>query len=83
MWILKEMELRKVKVFGFGVFGIVYKGIWIFDGENVKILVVIKVLRENIFFKVNKEILDEVYVMVGVGFLYVFCFLGICLIFMV
>lgn len=96
MRILKETELRKVKVLGSGAFGTVYKvrrdqvlawvdqatppllagdqldlehrpdsspflfaqGIWIPDGENVKIPVAIKVLRENTSPKANKEILD-------------------------
>ncbi|KAM5272755.1 receptor tyrosine-protein kinase erbB-2 isoform 10-T10 [Ctenodactylus gundi] len=65
MRILKETELRK--------------GIWIPDGENVKIPVAIKVLRENTSPKANKEILDEAYVMAGVGSPYVSRLLGICL----
>ncbi|XP_066877306.1 receptor tyrosine-protein kinase erbB-2 isoform X5 [Kogia breviceps] len=79
MRILKETELRKVKVLGSGAFGTVYKGIWIPDGENVKIPVAIKVLRENTSPKANKEILDEAYVMAGVGSPYVSRLLGICL----
>lgn len=34
------------------------QGIWAPDGENVKIPVAIKVLRENTSPKANKEILD-------------------------
>ncbi|XP_001370812.2 receptor tyrosine-protein kinase erbB-2 [Monodelphis domestica] len=79
MRILKETELRKVKVLGSGAFGTVYKGIWIPDGESVKIPVAIKVLRENTSPKANKEILDEAYVMAGVGSPYVSRLLGICL----
>ncbi|XP_045155267.1 receptor tyrosine-protein kinase erbB-2 [Echinops telfairi] len=79
MRILKETELRKVKVLGSGAFGTVYKGIWVPDGENVKIPVAIKVLRENTSPKANKEILDEAYVMAGVGSPYVSRLLGICL----
>uniref|UniRef100_K7FH73 Receptor protein-tyrosine kinase n=1 Tax=Pelodiscus sinensis TaxID=13735 RepID=K7FH73_PELSI len=59
MRILKETELKKVKVLGSGAFGTVYKGIWIPDGESVKIPVAIKVLRENTSPKANKEILDS------------------------
>uniref|UniRef100_A0A8B9ZLH1 Receptor protein-tyrosine kinase n=1 Tax=Anas platyrhynchos TaxID=8839 RepID=A0A8B9ZLH1_ANAPL len=79
MRILKETELKKVKVLGSGAFGTVYKGIWIPDGESVKIPVAIKVLRENTSPKANKEILDEAYVMAGVGSPYVSRLLGICL----
>ncbi|XP_058038817.1 receptor tyrosine-protein kinase erbB-2 isoform X2 [Ahaetulla prasina] len=79
MRILKETELKKVKVLGSGAFGTVYKGVWIPDGENVKIPVAIKVLRENTSPKANKEILDEAYVMAGVGSPYVSRLLGICL----
>ncbi|XP_053119567.1 receptor tyrosine-protein kinase erbB-2 isoform X2 [Hemicordylus capensis] len=79
MRILKETELKKVKVLGSGAFGTVYKGVWIPDGESVKIPVAIKVLRENTSPKANKEILDEAYVMAGVGSPYVSRLLGICL----
>ncbi|MFT7798024.1 receptor tyrosine-protein kinase erbB-2-like [Arapaima gigas] len=77
--ILKETELKKLRVLGSGAFGTVYKGIWAPDGENVKIPVAIKVLRENTSPKANKEILDEAYVMAGVASPYVCRLLGICL----
>ncbi|XP_076857099.1 receptor tyrosine-protein kinase erbB-2 [Brachyhypopomus gauderio] len=79
MRILKETELKKVRVLGSGAFGTVYKGIWTPDGESVKIPVAIKVLRENTSPKANKEILDEAYVMAGVASPYVCRLLGICL----
>ncbi|MGH0142675.1 UNVERIFIED_CONTAM: hypothetical protein FKN15_003028 [Acipenser sinensis] len=79
MRILKETELKKVRVLGSGAFGTVYKGIWAPDGEHVKIPVAIKVLRENTSPKANKEILDEAYVMAGVASPYVCRLLGICL----
>uniref|UniRef100_A0A674MV23 Receptor protein-tyrosine kinase n=1 Tax=Takifugu rubripes TaxID=31033 RepID=A0A674MV23_TAKRU len=79
MRILKETELKKLKVLGAGAFGTVYKGVWAPDGENVKIPVAIKVLRENTSPKANKEILDEAYVMAGVASPYVCRLLGICL----
>ncbi|XP_044530433.1 receptor tyrosine-protein kinase erbB-2 isoform X19 [Gracilinanus agilis] len=48
--------------------------------ENLEeITVAIKVLRENTSPKANKEILDEAYVMAGVGSPYVSRLLGICL----
>ncbi|KAG5262466.1 hypothetical protein AALO_G00275430 [Alosa alosa] len=79
MRILKETELKKLRVLGSGAFGTVYKGIWAPDGESVKIPVAIKVLRENTSPKANKEILDEAYVMAGVASPYVCRLLGICL----
>ncbi|XP_037610496.1 receptor tyrosine-protein kinase erbB-2 isoform X1 [Sebastes umbrosus] len=79
MRILKETELKKLRVLGAGAFGTVYKGVWAPDGENGKIPVAIKVLRENTSPKANKEILDEAYVMAGVASPFVCRLLGICL----
>ncbi|XP_028289789.1 melanoma receptor tyrosine-protein kinase-like isoform X2 [Gouania willdenowi] len=77
--ILKETEFRKVRVLGSGAFGTVYKGLWIPEGEDVKIPVAIKVLREATSPKANKEILDEAYVMASVDHPHVCRLLGICL----
>ncbi|KAK2870318.1 hypothetical protein QQF64_021724 [Cirrhinus molitorella] len=77
--ILKETELKKIKVLGSGAFGTVFKGLWIPEGEDVKIPVAIKVLREIASPKANKEILDEAYVMASVDHPHVCRLLGICL----
>uniref|UniRef100_A0A3Q2ZKP9 Receptor protein-tyrosine kinase n=1 Tax=Kryptolebias marmoratus TaxID=37003 RepID=A0A3Q2ZKP9_KRYMA len=77
--ILKEPEFRKTKVLGSGAFGTVYKGLWVPEGEDVKIPVAIKVLREATSPKANKEILDEAYVMASVEHPHVCRLLGICL----
>uniref|UniRef100_A0A8C7LAC2 Receptor protein-tyrosine kinase n=1 Tax=Oncorhynchus kisutch TaxID=8019 RepID=A0A8C7LAC2_ONCKI len=77
--ILKETEFKKIKVLGSGAFGTVFKGMWIPEGENVKIPVAIKVLREATSPKANKEILDEAYVMASVEHPHVCRLLGICL----
>ncbi|XP_041103965.1 epidermal growth factor receptor-like [Polyodon spathula] len=77
--ILKEIEFKKMKVLGSGAFGTVYKGLWIPEGEDVKIPVAIKVLREATSPKANKEILDEAYVMASVDNPHVCRLLGICL----
>ncbi|MBN3296323.1 EGFR factor, partial [Amia calva] len=77
--ILKETEFKKIKVLGSGAFGTVYKGLWIPEGEDVKIPVAIKVLREATSPKANKEILDEAYVMASVDNPHVCRLLGICL----
>uniref|UniRef100_A0A4W6CT20 Receptor protein-tyrosine kinase n=1 Tax=Lates calcarifer TaxID=8187 RepID=A0A4W6CT20_LATCA len=77
--ILKETEFRKIRVLGSGAFGTVFKGLWIPEGENVKIPVAIKVLREATSPKANQEILDEAYVMASVDHPHVCRLLGICL----
>ncbi|XP_048366539.1 epidermal growth factor receptor isoform X2 [Sphaerodactylus townsendi] len=77
--ILKETEFKKVKVLGSGAFGTVYKGLWLPEGERVKIPVAIKELREATSPKANKEILDEAYVMASVDNPHVCRLLGICL----
>uniref|UniRef100_A0A8C9XHW6 receptor protein-tyrosine kinase n=1 Tax=Sander lucioperca TaxID=283035 RepID=A0A8C9XHW6_SANLU len=77
--ILKETEFKKIRVLGSGAFGTVFKGLWIPEGENVRIPVAIKVLREATSPKANKEILDEAYVMASVDHPHVCRLLGICL----
>uniref|UniRef100_A0A674DLA6 receptor protein-tyrosine kinase n=1 Tax=Salmo trutta TaxID=8032 RepID=A0A674DLA6_SALTR len=77
--ILKETEFKKIKVLGSGAFGTVYKGLWVPEGEDVKIPVAIKVLREATSPKANREILDEAYVMASVDNPHVCRLLGICL----
>ncbi|XP_068604778.1 epidermal growth factor receptor [Brachionichthys hirsutus] len=77
--ILKEPEFKKIKVLGSGAFGTVYKGLWVPEGEDVKIPVAIKVLREATSPKANKEVLDEAYVMASVEHPHVCRLLGICL----
>ncbi|KAK7880380.1 hypothetical protein WMY93_032970 [Mugilogobius chulae] len=77
--ILKETEIKKVRVLGSGAFGTVYKGLWFPEGEQVKIQVAIKVLREATSPKANQEILDEAYVMASVEHPHVSRLLGVCL----
>ncbi|KAG5851248.1 hypothetical protein ANANG_G00091050 [Anguilla anguilla] len=77
--ILKESEFKTLKALGSGAFGTVYKGLWVPEGEDVKIPVAIKVLREATSPKANKEILDEAYVMASVDSPHVCRLLGICL----
>ncbi|MGH0149622.1 UNVERIFIED_CONTAM: hypothetical protein FKN15_061576 [Acipenser sinensis] len=45
--ILKVAELRKMKVLGSGVFGTVHKGVWIPEGDSVKIPVAIKTIQDR------------------------------------
>ncbi|KAM9308533.1 epidermal growth factor receptor [Gastrophryne carolinensis] len=77
--ILKETEFKKIKVLGSGAFGTVYQGLWIPEGEGIKIPVAIKELREATSPKANREILDEAYVMASVEHPHVCRLLGICL----
>ncbi|XP_072512816.1 receptor tyrosine-protein kinase erbB-4-like isoform X2 [Salminus brasiliensis] len=56
--ILKETELKRVKILGTGAFGTVYKGIWVPEGESVKIPVAIKILNEAMGPKANVEFMD-------------------------
>ncbi|KAI3355585.1 hypothetical protein L3Q82_018406 [Scortum barcoo] len=77
--ILKETEFKKIRVLGSGAFGTVYKGLWIPEGESMRIPVAIKELREATSPKANKEILDEAYVMASVDHPHVSRLLGICL----
>ncbi|KAM8823287.1 melanoma receptor tyrosine-protein kinase-like [Spinachia spinachia] len=77
--ILKETEFKKIRVLGSGAFGTVFKGRWTPEGENVRIPVAIKVLREATSPRANKEILDEAYVMASVDHPHVCRLLGICL----
>uniref|UniRef100_A0A671V8E0 Receptor protein-tyrosine kinase n=1 Tax=Sparus aurata TaxID=8175 RepID=A0A671V8E0_SPAAU len=53
--ILKETELKRVKILGSGAFGTVYKGIWVPEGETVKIPVAIKILNEATGPKANVD----------------------------
>lgn len=64
--IVKEAELRKGGILGFGAFGLVHKGVWVPEGENIKIPVAIKVLREGTHPNTNKEFLEEAYIMASV-----------------
>lgn len=64
--IIKEAELRRGGILGMGAFGRVYKGVWVPEGENVKIPVAIKVLTDLNGSESSKEFLDEAYIMCSV-----------------
>uniref|UniRef100_A0AAY4DJL2 receptor protein-tyrosine kinase n=1 Tax=Denticeps clupeoides TaxID=299321 RepID=A0AAY4DJL2_9TELE len=77
--ILKETELKRVKILGSGAFGTVYKGIWVPEGETVKIPVAIKILNETTGPKVNVELMDEALIMASMEHPHLVRLLGVCL----
>uniref|UniRef100_A0A8C3GCH7 Receptor protein-tyrosine kinase n=1 Tax=Cyclopterus lumpus TaxID=8103 RepID=A0A8C3GCH7_CYCLU len=77
--ILKETELKRVKILGSGAFGTVYKGIWIPEGETVKIPVAVKILNEATGPKANVEFMDEALIMASMEHPHLVRLLGVCL----
>uniref|UniRef100_A0A8C5F8R4 Receptor protein-tyrosine kinase n=1 Tax=Gadus morhua TaxID=8049 RepID=A0A8C5F8R4_GADMO len=77
--ILKETELKRVKILGSGAFGTVYKGIWVPEGETVKIPVAIKILSEATGPKANVEFMDEALIMASMEHPHLVRLLGVCL----
>jgi len=77
--VIKETELRKGSILGHGAFGTVYKGIWLPDGDNVKIPVAIKVLKEGTSADANNKLLKESYHMATVNHPHVLQLLAICM----
>ncbi|KAL0963733.1 hypothetical protein UPYG_G00310210, partial [Umbra pygmaea] len=77
--ILKETELKRVKILGSGAFGTVYKGIWVPEGETVKIPVAVKILNEATGPKANVEFMDEALIMASVEHPHLVRLLGVCL----
>ncbi|XP_065571133.1 epidermal growth factor receptor-like isoform X2 [Artemia franciscana] len=78
--IVKEIELRKGGILGYGAFGTVYKGVWVPENDNVKIPVAIKVLREGTATSTaNREILDEAYIMASVEHPNLLQLLAVCM----
>ncbi|XP_050360922.1 epidermal growth factor receptor isoform X1 [Nymphalis io] len=77
--IVKEAELRRGGMLGFGAFGKVYKGVWVPEGENVKIPVAIKVLKEGTGANSSKEFLEEAYIMASVEHPNLLQLLAVCM----
>ncbi|XP_072181160.1 receptor tyrosine-protein kinase erbB-4-like [Diadema setosum] len=63
--IIKDTELKLGPVLGSGAFGTVYKGLWIPEGEKIRIPVAIKALRE-VSSSAAEELLEEAKVMASV-----------------
>uniref|UniRef100_A0A8C1SYX9 Receptor protein-tyrosine kinase n=1 Tax=Cyprinus carpio TaxID=7962 RepID=A0A8C1SYX9_CYPCA len=76
--ILKPQELRKGKLLGYGVFGTVNKGLWIPEGDSVKIPVAIKSIQDRSGRQTFTEITDHMLAMGGLDHPYIVRLLGIC-----
>ncbi|XP_065160350.1 epidermal growth factor receptor isoform X2 [Atheta coriaria] len=77
--IIKEAEIRRAGILGYGAFGTVYKGVWVPEEESNKIPVAIKVLRENTGANSSKELLDEAYIMATVEHPNLLKLLAVCM----
>ncbi|CAG9864668.1 unnamed protein product [Phyllotreta striolata] len=80
--IIKETELRRSNILGYGAFGKVYQGVWNLEGEgnnSAKIPVAIKVLREDTGANTSKDFLDEAYIMATVDHPNLLRLLGVCM----
>ncbi|XP_060519408.1 epidermal growth factor receptor isoform X2 [Cylas formicarius] len=78
--IIKETEIRKGSILGYGAFGTVYKGVWAMDGEHsAKIPVAIKVLRSDTGANTSKEFLSEAYIMASIDHPNLLKLLAVCM----
>ena len=78
---IKETELRKGDMIGSGFGGTVYQGLWYPDGQEHKdpTPVAIKVLRDDGQPNMNKEFLDEAYIMASVNHPNLVKLLAVCM----
>ncbi|XP_047438103.1 receptor tyrosine-protein kinase erbB-3-like [Mugil cephalus] len=76
--ILKPTDLRKLKLLGNGVFGSVYKGLWIPEGDTVKLPVAIKVITDRTGRQTFCELTDHMMAMGSLNHSNVVRILGIC-----
>ncbi|KAJ8359104.1 hypothetical protein SKAU_G00156290 [Synaphobranchus kaupii] len=76
--ILGAPELRKVKLLGSGVFGTVHKGVWLPEGDLVKIPVAIKTIQDRSGRQTFTEVTDHMLAMGSLDSPYVVRLLGVC-----
>uniref|UniRef100_A0A3P8UVQ1 Receptor protein-tyrosine kinase n=1 Tax=Cynoglossus semilaevis TaxID=244447 RepID=A0A3P8UVQ1_CYNSE len=76
--ILKPTELRKLKLLGNGVFGTVHKGIWIPEGDTVKLPVAIKTVNDRTGRQTFYDVTDHMTAMGSLDHINVVRVLGIC-----
>ncbi|XP_023279412.1 receptor tyrosine-protein kinase erbB-3 isoform X1 [Seriola lalandi dorsalis] len=75
---LKTTELRTIKLLGKGVFGTVHKGIWIPEGDTVKLPVAIKTIQDRTGRQTFYELTDHMMAMGSLDHINVVRILGIC-----
>ncbi|ELV12036.1 Receptor tyrosine-protein kinase erbB-3, partial [Tupaia chinensis] len=76
--IFKETELRKLKVLGSGVFGTVHKGVWIPEGESIKIPVCIKVIEDKSGRQSFQAVTDHMLAIGSLDHAHIVRLLGLC-----
>lgn len=76
---IKETELKSGNKLGSGFGGTVYQGFWTPEGHKKSRPVAIKVLRDNGQANMNKEFLDEAYVMASVNHPNLVRLLAVCM----
>nr|XP_015199550.1 PREDICTED: receptor tyrosine-protein kinase erbB-3 [Lepisosteus oculatus] len=76
--VLKLQELRKLKLIGSGVFGTVHKGVWVPEGDTVKIPVAIKTIQDRTGRQTFTEVTDHMLAMGSLDHPYIVRLLGIC-----
>ncbi|KAK7878770.1 hypothetical protein WMY93_030930 [Mugilogobius chulae] len=76
--ILKPSDIRKIKPLGNGVFGTVHKGVWIPEGDTVKLPVAIKTIHDRTGRQTFFELTDHMMVMGSLDHINVVRILGIC-----
>ncbi|XP_060716375.1 receptor tyrosine-protein kinase erbB-4-like isoform X1 [Tachysurus vachellii] len=76
--LLKETELKMVKILGSGTFSTLYKGIWIPEGESVKIPVAIKVLTDTTGPNSKAKFLDDAVMMSSMDHPHLLRLLAVC-----
>ncbi|XP_010764813.1 receptor tyrosine-protein kinase erbB-3a [Notothenia coriiceps] len=76
--ILKPTELKKIKLLGNGVFGAVHKGIWIPEGDTVKLPVAIRTINDRTGRQTFYELTDHMMTIGSIDHINVVRTLGIC-----